>query len=69
MRQFSRRLSRWDMLRTASITLGLAWIAMFGALLYAFTLGTPEIEVVLGAISALAIAGAGILYAWREPGV
>jgi len=56
------------MLRTASITLGLAWIAMFGALLYAFTLGTPEIEVVLGAISALAIAGAGILYAWREPG-
>jgi hypothetical protein len=31
-------------------------------------LGTPEIEVVLATISALAIAGAGILYAWREPG-
>jgi hypothetical protein len=68
MRQFSRRLARWDMLRVASISLGLAWIAMLGALLYVFTLGTPEIEVVLAAISALAIAGAGILYAWREPG-
>ena len=56
------------MLRAASITLSLAWIVMFGALVYVFTLGTPEIEVMLGAISALAIAGAGILYAWREPG-
>lgn len=56
------------MLRVASIALGVAWIVMFGALVYVFTLGTPEIEVVLGAISAFAIAGAGILYAWREPG-
>ena len=57
------------MLRVASTTLGLAWIAMFGALIYLLTRGTSEIEVVFGAISALAIAGAGILYAWREPGV
>ncbi len=57
------------MLRVASLTLGVAWIALFGALLlYVLTLGTPEISVVLGAISALAITGAGILYAWREPG-
>jgi len=68
MRTFSRALARWDMLRVVSITLGVAWIVMFTALVYVFTLGTPEIEVVLGAISALAIAGAGILYAWREPG-
>ena len=56
------------MLRVVSITLGVAWIVMLGALVYVFTLGSPEIEVVLAAISALAIAGAGILYAWREPG-
>jgi hypothetical protein len=68
MRVFSRALARWDMLRVASITLGAAWIALFGALVYVVTLGFPTIDVVLGAISALAIAGAGILYAWREPG-
>ena len=56
------------MLRVASITLGLAWIVMFGALVYVFTLGTPAVDVMLGAISARVIAGAGILYAWREPG-
>jgi hypothetical protein len=68
MRTFSRALARWDMLRVASTTLGLAWTAMFAALIYVFTLGTPEIGVVLGALSALGIAGAAILYAWREPG-
>jgi hypothetical protein len=68
MRTFSRALARWDMLRVASVALGLAWIAMLGALVYVLTPGTPEISVVLGAISALAIAGAAILYAWREPG-
>ena len=56
------------MLRLASITLAAAWIVMFGALVYVFTLGTPEIDVALAAISALVIAGAAILYAWREPG-
>ena len=56
------------MLRLASITLAVAWIVMFGALIYVFTVGTPELDVVLGAVSALAIAGAAILYAWREPG-
>ena len=56
------------MLRVASLTLGVAWIALFGALIYVLTLGTPDLSVVLGAISALAITGAGILYAWREPG-
>jgi Trk-type K+ transport system membrane component len=68
MRVFSRALARWDMLRVASITLGVVWIVLFGALVYVFTMGNPAIDVVLGAISALAIAGAGILYAWREPG-
>jgi hypothetical protein len=56
------------MLRVAALTLGVAWIALFGALIYVLTLDTPDISVVLGAISALAITGAGILYAWREPG-
>lgn len=56
------------MLRVASTTLGIAWIVVFGALIYVFTLGTSEIGVVLAAISALGIAGVGILYAWREPG-
>jgi hypothetical protein len=68
MRTFSRGFARWDMLRVASTTLGLAWIAIFVALVYVFTLDSPEIGVVLGAISALGIAGAAILYAWREPG-
>jgi hypothetical protein len=68
MRTFSRALARWDMLRAVSITLGVAWIVVFAAVIYVFTNGTPDLSVVLGAISALAIAGAGILYAWREPG-
>jgi len=68
MRTFSRALARWDMLRVASITLSVAWLVVLAALIYVFTTGTPELSVVLGAISALAIAGAGILYAWREPG-
>ncbi|HEY6222143.1 MAG TPA: hypothetical protein VIW26_00020 [Gemmatimonadales bacterium] len=68
MRTFSRALARWDMLRAASITLAIAWLGVFAALIYAFTTGTPELSAVLGAISALAIAGAGFLYAWREPG-
>jgi hypothetical protein len=56
------------MLRAASITLAVAWLVVFVALIYVLTNGAVDIGVVLGAISALAIAGAGILYAWREPG-
>jgi len=55
------------MLRVASVTLGLAWVILLGALVYVFTLDTPDTGVMLGALSALGIAGAGILYAWREP--
>ena len=51
----------------ASVTLGLAWVILLGALVYVFTLDTPDTGVMLGALSALGIAGAGILYAWREP--
>ena len=56
------------MVRAASITLAAAWLVVFGALIYVLTNGAVDLGVVLGAISALAIAGAGFLYAWREPG-
>jgi len=65
MAQFSRTLGRWDPLRVAVVTLGLAALLMVAA--YGFDLisapATPG-----GAAAALAfvaVAGVGLLYAWR----
>ncbi len=63
----SRALAGWQLLRVAVITLGLAWLAMFGAVAYAATIASMGIESLLAAAGALILALTGILYAWREP--
>jgi len=65
---FSRALRRRDLIRVAAAALGLAWIAVFAALGYAAITVQPAVSELVAALAALAIAGAGILYAWREPG-
>ncbi len=55
------------MLRIAATTIGLAWLALIGAYVFAgatagFTAGAG-----VAALAALAIAASGFLYAWREP--
>jgi hypothetical protein len=65
MAPLSRAFQRWDLLRLASAALGLAILIMVGA--YAFDL-TGSALTPAGAASAIAlvaIAGAGLLYAWR----
>jgi hypothetical protein len=65
MAQFWRESKRWDMVRVAASAGGLAILLMVAA--YGF--GAFEAQATLGgaaaAIAALAIAGGGLLYAWR----
>jgi hypothetical protein len=68
MRTFSRALERWDMPRVATAGLAIALLAVLAAFGLASTSAAPDLGSVLAAISAAAIAGAGILYAWRQPG-
>lgn len=67
MPSFSRRLRRWDARRVGAVGLAVAWIAMLAA--YGFAAATTGFGVgaSVAAVAALAIAAAGILYAWREP--
>ena len=52
----------------AVAVLGLAWLAVLGAFVYAAVTVKPSVGGILSAVASLAIAGAGILYAWRDPG-
>jgi hypothetical protein len=65
MAQFWRRFQRRDMPRVAASVLGLAILLMVAA----YGLGAVESgatpEGVVAAIAAVAIAGSGLLYAWR----
>jgi hypothetical protein len=54
--------------RFAAGALALAWLGVVGAFAYSATGVTPANPAIVAAASALLIAGAGILYAWREPG-
>lgn len=67
MATLSRWLRRWEAVRVAAAVLGVAWIALVAAYVFgeAETGFTPGAAV--AAASALAIAAAGFLYAWREP--
>jgi hypothetical protein len=67
MAVFSRALRRRDPIRVAAAALGLAWIALFAAFGYAAVTVQPSVSGLVAAVAALAIAGAAILYAWREP--
>jgi CHASE2 domain-containing sensor protein len=65
---FSRALRRRNLVRIAAAALGLAWLAVLGAFGYAAATDKPNTASIVAAAAALLIAGAGILYAWREPG-
>ncbi len=67
MSTFSRGLRRWDLVRFAAGVIGLAWLAVLAAFGDAAFTVTPDTESLLAAAGLVAIAGAGILYAWREP--
>ena len=61
-------LRRWSLFRVAGATLGLVWLIVMVAFVYAATIGKPDLKSIGAAVFALGIAAAGILYAWREPG-
>jgi hypothetical protein len=65
MRPLSRALQRWDPMRVAAAALGLALVL----LLAAYAVGAAAAQVtpggVVSALALLAIAGSGLLYAWR----
>jgi hypothetical protein len=65
MRQLSRALQRWDPLRVAASALGLALVLLFTA--YGVGAATAQVTPggVVAALALLAIAGSGLLYAWR----
>jgi len=60
-------LSR-DPRRLAAAAIGVALIVLLAAFAYAATSIQPTLSSLVAAAAAALIAGAGILYAWREPG-
>jgi hypothetical protein len=68
MAVFSRALRTRRVVRVAAGALGLAWLGVLASFAYSTTGVKPTTPAIVAAASALLIAGAGILYAWREPG-
>lgn len=62
------RLRRWEPARVAAATLGIALLVVLVAFGYAAISVQPKLPSLLAAGAAVLIGGAGILYAWREPG-
>jgi hypothetical protein len=58
-------LLRTDPLRIAGVALGLAFVLMLAAYGFAAIESRPTVGGVVAALAALAIAGSGLLYAWR----
>jgi hypothetical protein len=56
---------RWDSFRIAAFGLGLAIVLIVAAYGFAATESRPAPGGVVAALAALAIAGCGLLYAWR----
>jgi hypothetical protein len=65
MRTLSRALQRWDPVRVAAAALGLALILLFAAYAVGATTTQATPGGVVSALALLAIAGSGLLYAWR----
>jgi hypothetical protein len=65
MAPFSRALQRWDALRVAAGTLGMAVLLMLGAYGFDLTSRPATTEGVMSALGLVVVAGTGLLYAWR----
>jgi hypothetical protein len=65
VRQLSRGLAGWDPIRVACIGFGLATAAVLAA--YVVSVATSQLKLggAVSAVSLVAIAGTGLLYAWR----
>jgi protein-S-isoprenylcysteine O-methyltransferase Ste14 len=65
MHTLSRALQRWNPMRVAAAALGLALVVLFAG--YAVGAATTQATPggVVSALALLAIAGSGLLYAWR----
>jgi hypothetical protein len=60
-----RQLSRWDPIRVACIGFGLATALVLAAYVVSVATSQPKVGGAVAAVSLVAIAGAGLLYAWR----
>ena len=58
-------LLRTDPIRVAVLALGLAFLFMLAAYGFAAIESRPTLGGIVSALAALAIAGSGLLYAWR----
>jgi len=65
MRTLSRALQRWDPIRVAAAALGLALVLMFAGYPVGATTAQATPGGIVSALALLAIAGSGLLYAWR----
>jgi hypothetical protein len=54
--------------RVAAIGAGVAWLLLLAAFGFAATTVDPDVASVVAAAGLVAIAAAGFMYAWREPG-
>jgi hypothetical protein len=65
MTLLSRALQRWDPIRVAAGTLGLALVILFAGYVVGAVSAQPTVGGLVSAFALLAIAGSGLLYAWR----
>jgi hypothetical protein len=65
MATLSRALQRWDPLRVAAVAIGLALVTLLAGYMVAAAASQPTPGGVVSALALLAIAGSGLLYAWR----
>jgi hypothetical protein len=65
VRQLSRGVARWDPIRIACIGFGLATALVLAAYVVSVAASQPKVGGAAAAVSLVAIAGAGLLYAWR----
>jgi hypothetical protein len=65
MRTLSRSLQSWEPVRVAAAALGVAWLVLFAGYAVGAITAQPTLEGAVAAAALLAIAGSGLLYAWR----
>jgi hypothetical protein len=65
VRQLSRAVERWDPIRVACVGFGLATALVLAAYVVSVASSQVKLGGALSALSLLAIAGSGLLYAWR----
>jgi len=65
MTQLSRWLARYELVRTAAFWLGLAVLAEIAAFAFAAYYSKPTPGGIAAAVALVALATAGLAYAWR----